>query len=245
MRRRYFRREDGLFIMEMPKNPRFQDLTGRKFGRLTVVAFVGSPKRISFWACRCDCGEKVRVRGTDLKDGRTRSCGCLQIQVVTEMHTVHGCSVGGKVTKEYEAWRGAKGRCFNKKDTHFEYYGGRGIEMCERWRNSFPNFLFDMGQCPPNFTLDRIDNNKGYEPGNCRWADRRTQSQNRRNVRRIAFAGKIQDGASWEREFGWAQGIIRGRLARRWSIHRIMTTPPRRTTSSNSPPSRIPDAGLP
>ena len=150
------------------------DLTSQKFGRLTALKDVGVNKhRSRLWRCRCDCGNLTTVAHGSLRSGKTTSCGC--------GHSVkHGHTVGGQ-SKTYRAWAGMRARCTYSTGNAYGSYGGRGITVCRRWQ-TFKNFLADMGESPPGLSLDRINNNKGYSPENCRWATPRQQSANRRNT---------------------------------------------------------------
>jgi hypothetical protein len=155
-------------------------LEGVRFGKLVVTKDVGVNEQGTYmWLCKCDCGNEKIVKGASLKYGSTRSCGCGIIEAVIKTHTKHGAVN----SVEYTAWEGMKARCYNKNTPKYSEYGGRGISVCERWRNSFENFLLDMGIKPSNeHSLDRFPNNDGnYEPSNCRWA---TDYQQLRNTRR-------------------------------------------------------------
>ena len=171
---------------------RFKSLAGHKFGRLLVLELVPrrSSSRGTIWLCLCDCGKKVEKRAQDLRSGHTVSCGCrLREKAAVQMKAVrisggavqHGHSRHGKQSRTYRSWKGAKNRCFNINEPGWVDYGGRGISMCDRWKDSFPTFLADMGECPPGMSLDRFPDNDGnYEPGNCRWATRQQQRLNQR-----------------------------------------------------------------
>lgn len=151
-------------------------IAGRRFERL--VAIEPTEKRLGrkvIWSCRCDCGNIKDVPIDALNAGRVKSCGCLR----KEQNTTHGM----KGTPTYKAWKSMRQRCKNKNDPHYPDYGGRGITVCERWE-SFENFLADMGERPSDdLSIDRINNDGNYEPGNCRWTDRFTQARNRRNTK--------------------------------------------------------------
>lgn len=159
---------------------RLLDLTGQRFGMLTVVCRASDvPKMggkiLPRWECLCDCGRRKIVRGASLRYGKTKSCGCSHYAVITK----HGHNGTKGKTRTYHSWDAMIQRCTNPKAGKWPYYGARGIKVCKRWRE-YKNFLSDMGECPPGLTIERINNDGNYEPKNCKWATMAEQSMNKR-----------------------------------------------------------------
>lgn len=160
--------------------PKRIDLTGRKFGLWTVVRYAGNRQ----WLCRCSCGLEKNVSGNDIRSGN--SSGCVQCRSIGAPKT-HGASG----TRLYTIWGLMKGRCYRPNHPDYQYYGGRGVTVCDRWRNNFENFRCDMGEPPVGMSIDRINNDGNYEPGNCRWATMKQQCRNRRTTKLILLNGEL------------------------------------------------------
>lgn len=173
---------------------RRKNLIGRRFGRYLVIKEAeGAYRHVAYWLCKCDCGNERVVRAGNLLRGNTLSCGCFRDDKNRIRMTKHGATTRTKKSPEYQAWKNMKARCLNNNWPTFEYWGGRGIEICDRWlgENGFVNFLADMGYRPsPKHSLDRIDNDGNYEPSNCRWTIEAVQKRNTRRNKRIEYNGK-------------------------------------------------------
>jgi hypothetical protein len=157
------------------------ELAAQRFGRLRVTEWHRSRRGGMQWSCQCDCGAQKWVRASHLKQGAVQSCGCLGKETTLKGRNLkHGCARNGKETSEYGIWSSMQDRCRNSNNPFYKYYGGRGISVCERWRDSFENFLIDMGPKPPRFSIERINNAENYCPQNCKWASALEQNKNRR-----------------------------------------------------------------
>lgn len=173
------------------------DISGKIYGRLTVVSYNKSDKiGHTFWNCTCACGKEKIIRQDLLNRNIVVSCGCY----AKENSTTHG-----KIkTPEYRTWAHMKSRCTNPNVKEYKNYGGRGISMCERWLNSFENFLADMGERPSSkYSIDRFPNNDGnYEKSNCRWADKKQQADNRRSNVILEYSGIKMSQSEWAKSLG-------------------------------------------
>lgn len=200
-------------------------ISGRVFGRLTVVKRVGSMGSQAFWLCACSCGKSLGVRSRDLRKGITRSCGCLAHDVHHAWFLTHGLSH----TPEYEVWQKMRTRCLNPKSTHYEHYGGRGIRVCKRW-SRFSNFIKDMGTRPTaKHQIDRINTNGDYKPSNCRWVTVREQMNNTRRNCHMTLRGETLTCAQWARRLNIEQHTLRHRVLRLgWSDEEALTRPVQR-----------------
>lgn len=190
------------------------NIIGHKFGRLTVLERIKTEDYFSY-KCSCECGNTTLVKRTGtLTSGNTQSCGCLKDEETLKRSTKHGHRTTANTTSEYRAWVHIKQRCYNPEVKQFKNYGGRGIKVCDRWLESFYNFLTDMGAKPSDkHSLDRYPNNDGnYEPGNCRWATDEQQAHNKRNNVRIEFNGESMVLTEWARFFGVTHSSLRLQL---------------------------------
>ena len=171
------------------------DCTGKTFGFWTVNSPASpSPQGLAMWNCTCKCGLTKSIAGCLLASGKTKSCGCERGGLIRALAITHGKTN----TREFQTWVRIKHRCNNSKSKDFSNYGVRGITVCDRWMNSFENFVIDMGIRPEGMSIERIDNDKGYSKENCCWATTKDQNRNKRNV--VFFDGKCQ--SEWAAELG-------------------------------------------
>lgn len=211
-----------------------KDLSKRKFGRLQPLGatrheFDKSGRKLIVWLCQCDCGKTIETRSCNLLSGDTTSCGCFKNEVIRQRNQTHGKSN----TPMYKIWRLMIQRCEQPSASPYAYYGGRGIKVCDRWRNSFEAFLADMGERPSRrHSIDRIDPNGNYEPSNCRWATHFEQMKNTRRTRLLTANGETLHMQEWCRRTGINQRTLWDRLASGWSEQEALTTPPLKTWST-------------
>lgn len=185
----------------------FKDITGNKYGKLTVENFEGMGKNgQSLWECKCECGIIKTIQKNSLISGKTKSCGCLK---KNGTHKTHGM----KGTRLYRCWQAMKTRCGNPKAKGYENYGGRGIKICDEWENSFEEFAkwAMANQYTKYKTLDRIDNNGDYQPSNCRWATKKEQANNQRSNRFLAINGVTMNLQQWADKTGVPRSTIQWR----------------------------------
>jgi len=205
-------------------------MEGRRFGRLIVLHDTGERKnRCVVWHCKCDCGNEVNVRSSDLISGHTTSCGCYKRERVAEARTVHGMSQRGKgkYYPVYLTWRAMIQRCENPNAHAYKYYGGRGIAVCAEWHDAkiFIDWAIINGW-KKGLTLDRIGNDGNYEPSNCRWVSKKEQARNKRNNHLITFNEKTQPMAQWAEELNISVQTLSSRIDQRhWPIERALTEP--------------------
>lgn len=217
--------------------------TGERYGRLVVETFHHQGvRRESYWLCRCDCGETHIVAWGNLRSGDVKSCGCLHDEVAGAARRRHGMTD----SRTYKIWKAMRRRCRNPSNANWTRYGGRGIRVCDRWA-IFENFLTDMGDCPSqDHSIDRVNNDGHYEPGNCRWATRHMQSRNRRDNRLLKVDGQVLTITDCAALFGRATKTIRDRLSRGVSVdvavksqHPVLTAPQGRPPRLKSNPSAL------
>lgn len=195
----------GLFGADVKKI----DLTGQTFGRLFIEKQSKNIGNRISWDCNCICGKKTVVLGCNLVSKHTTSCGCFGKEKLSKIRKVHGMHD----SNEYKIWRGIRNRCFNKNEPAYKNYGGRGITVCERW-NSFENFLIDMGRRPNGLSIERVNVNGNYEPGNCCWVTMKAQQANRRDTVRVCISGSTKPLKHWCDDLGIAYKKVHLRLTR-------------------------------
>lgn len=199
------------------------DLTKQRFGKLVVVERTSNAGKQPAWKCICDCGNSCIVTGTHLKQGHTKSCGCLQKERTSNAKKTHGMSNN----RLHKIWDMMKTRCYNAKDNTYQYYGARGVIVCDEWKNNFKAF-YDwsmMNGYADNLTLDRENVNGNYEPSNCRWVTMKTQANNKRWNRHITYNGETHNIKEWSELTGIKYTTLYERLfTYKWSVERALTT---------------------
>lgn len=196
------------------------DLTGMRFGRLSVIRDTGLRNKSGnvIWECECDCGNKLNILGTNLHRGLTKSCGCIRREKSRERMTKHGKTN----TRLFRIWQHMLSRCYTTTDSKYYCYGARGIYVCEEWKDDFEafyNWAINNGYSE-DLSIDRIDNDKGYSPENCRWADDIIQARNKSTNRIIEYNGQKKCLSEWEEILGIRASVISKRLKRGWSVEK-------------------------
>lgn len=204
---------------------KFVDLTGQKFGRWTVIekAQTSSTGHIK-WHCKCECGAEREVASYSLLEHKSISCGCFRIEQTKKTNTKHGDSY----SRLHKIWSGIKKRCYNKQSPCYKNYGGRGIIMCDEWRNNYNSFMeWSLNNGYSNeLTIDRIDNNGDYEPLNCRWVAMKEQANNKRSNKNITAFGKTLTAAQWSEKVGIKRNTIVYRINHGWDVESALTVSP-------------------
>ena len=205
---------------------KIRDLTGQKFGLLTVLCRAeNTPAGRVKWHCQCECGGTKIVASTELLKGRTRSCGCLGLAQRRAAGNSRKHKYGRSTClSEYKSWWSMVARCTNTNHKSYPNYGGRGVTVCERWLNSFPAFVDDMGKRPKGKTLDRINSDKGYCPENCRWSTMTEQGNNRRNNRLLEYNGATHTAMEWVRLLNLKSATVYDRLRRNLPVDIVLST---------------------
>lgn len=197
-----------------------------------------APRFARRWKCICDCGTEKITSQNSLRRGLTRSCGCLHREDAARIgrnRYTHGETRGNRQSTEYVSWLAMRNRCYKKSDVGYKNYGGRGIRVCSRWRNSFSNFLVDMGRKPSlKHSIERVDGRLGYTLKNCKWATPKEQTRNRRNTKLYKFRGKYLTASEWGFEVGLKPYLINNRVRSGWSVDTALTTPVRHKLPNGS-----------
>lgn len=197
------------------------DLTGSRFGRLVVIGRYGRRGRSVAWLCKCDCGAEIVTRGDSLRKGATQSCGCIHKEQLQHRNYTHGLTH----TRLHNIWGCMVQRCYNNKTPCYNLYGGRGITICDEWRNEFKSFYdwsISNGYAD-NLTIDRIDVNGNYSPDNCRWVTMKEQSNNRSTNRFLEYNGERHTISEWGELLGIDSETLSSRLRRGWSVEKTLT----------------------
>lgn len=208
----------------------YKNLISQKFGLWTVIDCADSRKNaenknVRYWKCRCDCGTVRDVLEQSLKQGLSKSCGCVRATKIAEVGRTMGVTHGMTNTRLYRIYKHMLNRCYREKDIRYSEYGGRGITVCDEWKTfePFAKWALTNGYSD-SLSLDRIDVNGDYSPGNCRWADSITQASNKRNVRLYEYNNEKHTIAEWARIYGINYKKLWKRLTNGWDIKRALTT---------------------
>lgn len=188
----------------------FKDISGQKFGRLTAIECVGKNKyNYAVWRCRCECGNETNVPGNSLRSGNTKSCGCLNMENSTNRIVSLNTTHGKTHTRLFRVWSSMRNRCDNPNATNYSDYGARGIRVCDEWESNFEAFFewavsqgYDPTAKRGKYTVDRINNDLGYSPENCRLATSKQQANNRRSTHFVTYNGVTKSATEWARYYG-------------------------------------------
>ena len=194
------------------------DLTGQKFGWLTVIKYAYTKKKAAYWLCKCDCGNETIITANSILSNKTKSCGCLRKDLLTK-HSYSNSNL-------YTTWANMKQRCYNPKTPEYKYYGERNIKVCKNWLESFTNFYewaISNGY-KEDLSIDRINVNGNYEPSNCRWATPKQQARNTRYNKIITYNNETHNLSEWAEIVGINPITLGTRLRRNWTIERALTT---------------------
>lgn len=220
------------------------DITGNKYGRLTVLSYEGLKRTndkghlCAYWRCKCECGNEITVLGTSLRSGNTLSCGCLQSDIIktrNAMFAKHGAKRNGMRDRLYSIWLSMKSRCNGVNRNAYKYYCGREIKVCKEWDHDFIAFrewAINNGY-RDGLSIDRINNDKGYSPNNCRWATAKEQANNRRNNILIEYSGKKQSVGDWARDTGLSYRTINARIKAGWEVNKALEYPSKRSKNKS------------
>lgn len=193
----------------------------KQFGRWRVLETALNMKKNSMWKCRCSCGTTRLVSKANILRGGSLGCGCKRLETLVARNTSHGNAPRKRATKSYSVWTGIIERCNNKNSKKYKNYGGRGISVCQQWLK-FENFLADMGHRPDGLSIDRINNDGNYEPGNCRWATKKEQNLNTRQNNRILFSGLNLTVSEWGRRLCVDRRVIARRKKAGKSLSEVL-----------------------
>jgi hypothetical protein len=206
--------------------PAFKDLTGLKFGRLTVICRSKNEKgKQTRWLCKCDCGKEKTIIGVHLTNGMSKSCGCMQKEIVSKIKTINGLNSKSRL---YKIFCGMKQRCYNTNEKAYHNYGGRGITVCDEWLNNTLLFIAwaKSNGYKNNLTIERINNDKGYSPDNCKWATRKEQNRNRRDNVFITFKKETKNLIDWAEYLNMNHHTIMNRIKSGWTVKDALTVKP-------------------
>lgn len=208
------------------KKLHIEDISGQKFGRLTAIRYVGQSKgKQTMWECKCDCGKTIIAQHQNIKNGHTSSCGCYNLECITKRNYTHG----GGGTRLYRIWKDMLARCYKESHRGYKDYGGKGVYVCEEWKDNFVNFRdwsLNNGYSD-ELSIDRIDSNKEYSPSNCRWATLIEQANNTSRNLRFTIDGRTETLANWCRIYNVPYARVHSRVyARKWDIVKALTHPP-------------------